>query len=172
MTARTLQGKVCVVSGAGAGIRQAVLDRIIDTGGVAVPAGDFDATSEAGWIELFAGVGREFGRLDGLVNVAAVGPADDTFPAYCTSKGAVLALTEEVAIQCARRGDAIRCNAILPATIRTSMTVDVVDDPAWASPIGRVGEPEEVAALAAFLCSEDAVSLNGTGHAIDGGFLA
>ncbi len=71
-----------------------------------------------------------------IVNVASVSAvrADDTFPAYCTSKGAVLALTEEIAAQCARRGHRIRCNAILPATIRTSMTVDVVAAPGGGAP--------------------------------------
>ena len=52
------------------------------------------------------------------------------------------------------------------------MTESLLGDPAWMPPIGRFGEPEEVAALAAFLCSEEARFINGAGHLIDGGYAA
>ncbi len=82
MSPQTLEDKVCVVSGPADAAGRGVAARIADEGGVVISAGDFDVASEAGWIALFAAVGREFGRLDGLVNIAAVGPIDDTLEGW------------------------------------------------------------------------------------------
>jgi meso-butanediol dehydrogenase / (S,S)-butanediol dehydrogenase / diacetyl reductase len=109
---------------------------------------------------------------------ATVGFADDA--AYCASKGAVLALTKQMAIDYSRRG--VRVNCISPGFIETEQMrvyLDSHDDPQARRaeldrlhPMGRVGRPEEVAAAAAFLASDDASFVTGAELAVDGGLLA
>ncbi len=99
---------------------------------------------------------------------------------YCASKGAVLALTRQMALDYSSRG--IRVNCVCPGFIETEMMERFIDshpDPAPVReqitalhPIGRVGRPEEVAAAAAFLASDDASFITGAALAVDGGLLA
>jgi NAD(P)-dependent dehydrogenase (short-subunit alcohol dehydrogenase family) len=108
---------------------------------------------------------------------ASVGFADDA--AYCASKGAVLALTRQMAIDYSHRG--VRVNCISPGFIETEQMrvyLDSHDDPAARRaeldalhPIGRVGRPAEVAAVAAFLASDDASFMTGADVVVDGGLL-
>lgn len=93
--------------------------------------------------------------------------------AYAASKFAVIGLMESLAQEQAPRG--IRANAICPGSIETSMLRTTADDPDQlraAIPIGRFGEPAEVAALAAFLCSDEAAYMSGASLVIDGGELS
>lgn len=93
--------------------------------------------------------------------------------AYCVSKGGVSQLTRAASITLAPYG--IRVNAIGPGSIRTDMLKNVVSDKAAMSrvmsrtPMGRAGEPSEVASIAAFLASDDASYITGQTIYVDGG---
>ena len=115
-----------------------------------------------------------------IVNIASVsafrGSVERPSHAYAASKGAVLALTRAMAASYGR--DRIRVNAICPGTIRTRLTADIVERVQQASkegrgiPLGRVGEPEDIARCALFLASEDAGFISGTQIVVDGGAMA
>lgn len=99
--------------------------------------------------------------------------------AYGATKAAVIGLTKSIAADYVTRG--IRCNAICPGTVRTPSLASRVAalggdaDSAWKSfiarqPMGRLGEPEEIAALAVYLGSDESAFVTGTIHVIDGGW--
>ena len=95
--------------------------------------------------------------------------------AYSTSKAAVIHLTRLGAIELAPRR--ITVNAISPGTIRTPAVTDIPANPEIPfiqrrTPLGRLGEPEEVAALAHFLASDEAAYITGQNIPIDGGLTA
>ena len=95
--------------------------------------------------------------------------------AYATSKAAVIQLTRLGAIELAPRR--ITVNAVSPGTIRTPAVTDIPDNPEIAfierrAPLGRLGEPEEVAALYHFLASDEAAYITGQNIAIVGGLTA
>ena len=96
--------------------------------------------------------------------------------AYAASKGAVLALTRAMAASYGR--DRVRVNAICPGTIRTRLTADIIEraerDAAEGRqiPLGRVGEPEDIARCALFLASDSSSWISGTEIVVDGGALA
>jgi NAD(P)-dependent dehydrogenase (short-subunit alcohol dehydrogenase family) len=116
-----------------------------------------------------------------VVNVASVhavataaGHAD-----YAASKGAVLALSRQLALDYAR--DLIRVNALVVGSVDTRMSKPVFDAHGGPEGVGlsfkpgaipRVGQPEEVAAVIAFLLSDASSFINGSGLAADGGLLA
>jgi 3-oxoacyl-[acyl-carrier protein] reductase len=111
-------------------------------------------------------------RWGRIVNVSSV-VAERANPGqanYAASKAGLLALTRTVAREMARKG--VTCNAVLPGVIETDMTADVADGLVGAVPAGRVGQPAEVAACVAFLCSEEAAYINGATLAVDGGLAA
>lgn len=94
--------------------------------------------------------------------------------AYGTSKAAIAALTRNLAVAYARRG--IRCNAVAPGLIGSENVMAVLDDTfvsaiSKRTPMGRIGRPEEMAALITFLLSEDASYITGQTIVADGGLL-
>jgi NAD(P)-dependent dehydrogenase (short-subunit alcohol dehydrogenase family) len=115
-----------------------------------------------------------------IVNTASVsafrGSVARPSHAYAASKGAVLALTRAMAASYGR--DRIRVNAICPGTIRTRLTADIIERverdavEGRGIPLGRVGEPEDVARCALFLASDDAAWISGAHIVVDGGALA
>ena len=107
----------------------------------------------------------------------------ENLSAYCASKGAVRLFTKAVAIECGRDGSAIRVNSIHPGYIHTAMMEDDCrrdfgDVPTGLAefgklhPIGRVGEPDEIANGVLYLASDEAKFVTGSELVIDGGYTA
>lgn len=96
--------------------------------------------------------------------------------AYTASKGAVLAMTREIAVEYARRG--IRCNALCPGPIETPLLMQLLSDEAKRRrrfvhiPMGRLGQAEELAKSALFLASDDSSFMTGASLIVDGGVTA
>jgi NAD(P)-dependent dehydrogenase (short-subunit alcohol dehydrogenase family) len=96
--------------------------------------------------------------------------------AYTASKGAVLAMTREIAVEYARRG--IRCNALCPGPIETPLLLALLSDEAKKQrrfvhiPMGRLGHAEELAKAALFLASDDSSYMTGSSLIVDGGITA
>lgn len=100
------------------------------------------------------------------------------YVAYSTTKGALIALAKSTAVHCAQSKTAIRCNSIHPGVVETEMIRAVIDstpDPAAAraqfesmAPMGRMAQVDEVAALVAYLGSDEAAFISGSEFAIDG----
>ena len=97
-------------------------------------------------------------------------------PGYSASKGGVAQLTKSLALAYAAEG--IRVNAVAPGWIATPLTQALRDDPqrnaaiVARTPLGRWGEPDEIAGAAVFLCSPAAGFVTGTILAVDGGYMA
>ncbi len=117
------------------------------------------------------------GRGGAIVNLSSVGAvlAAPFQAAYNVSKGGVAQLTRVMALSLAPHG--IRVNAIGPGTIGTDMTNDLLRDDDLRrrilsrTPLGRIGDPAEVAAVAVFLASEEASYITGQTVYCDGGRL-
>jgi len=128
-------------------------------------------------IELMKSMG---GAILNLASIAGSAALPDRF-AYSMTKGAVIAMTLSVAQDYLRYK--IRCNCVSPARIHTPFVDDYLRKNypgreaemfavlSKAQPIGRMGEPEEVAALALFLCSDEASFVTGADYPLDGGFF-
>ena len=117
-------------------------------------------------------------RQGAIVNVsstAGVQGLPNRLP-YVSSKHAIVGITRGVALELAPLG--IRVNCVVPGMIRTPLTASMFQDPEnvkrirAAHPIGREGEPAEVASAIAFLLSDDASFIIGTILAVDGGVTA
>lgn len=118
-----------------------------------------------------------------IVNISSVAGllADHNLVAYCSAKAAVRHLTKAVALHCARNRYPVRCNSLHPAFIDTAILDDVIpgmpremllDHLAKANPMGRIGDPEDVAYAVLYLASDEAKFVNGAELAIDGGLSA
>jgi len=114
-----------------------------------------------------------------IVNVASmlghVGATPVKQANYCASKGAVVNLTRELALQWARRG--IRVNALCPGWFPSEMTEDMNDESSQAfirqnSPIPRMGEPHELDGALLLLASSAGTFLTGQSLIVDGGWTA
>lgn len=107
--------------------------------------------------------------------VALMGAATPQI-AYTASKGGVLALTREIAVEFARKG--IRANALCPGPVDTPLLAELMRDPVRRArrmvhiPPGRLARASEVAQAALFLASDDSSYVNGTAFAVDGGITA
>ncbi len=111
-----------------------------------------------------------------VVNIASifglVGSADSQI-AYAASKGGVIAMTRDIAVELARRG--IRANAVCPGPVETPLLqVLYTDDEAWQRrrihlPSGRLARPQEIADAVLFLASDESSFVNGTAFVVDGG---
>jgi 2-keto-3-deoxy-L-fuconate dehydrogenase len=133
---------------------------------------------------LFAAIPLMKAKGGGVIlntaSIAASVGITDRF-AYSTSKGAIFAMTLSVARD--YLNDNIRCNSISPARIHTPFVdgfiaknypdnqEEIFDKLSKSQPIGRMGKPEEVAALALYLCSDEAGFITGCDYPIDGGFI-
>ena len=95
---------------------------------------------------------------------------------YPPSKGAIVTLTKDMANSLGAHG--IRVNALCPAFIYTELTRTLTEDPKWLrqmlalEPLGRLGQPEEVAKAALFLASDDASFITGVCLPVDGGYTS
>jgi NAD(P)-dependent dehydrogenase (short-subunit alcohol dehydrogenase family) len=166
---------------------------LYNNAGVMMPEdGSVDSTDERIW-DITLGVnvkGVAFGCKYGvpaiiasgggsIVNVASfvawMGAATSQ-TAYTASKGAVLAMTREIAVEYARRG--VRCNALCPGPIETPLLMQLLSDDAKRQrrfvhiPMGRLGQAEELAKAALFLASDDSSFMTGASLIVDGGITA
>jgi NAD(P)-dependent dehydrogenase (short-subunit alcohol dehydrogenase family) len=96
--------------------------------------------------------------------------------AYTASKGGVLSMTREIAVEFARRG--IRANALCPGPIETPLLAELLAEPARRQrrlvhiPLGRFGQAEEIANAALFLASDESSYITGSTFVVDGGITA
>lgn len=119
------------------------------------------------------------GTIINIGSIEGVG-ANPNHTAYATSKAALHGLTRSAAVDLGRHG--ISCNAIAPGWIDTELNTDFIaamDDPdafrrdiASIHPAGRTGTPQDVAALTAFLASDESRFITGQTYIIDGGRTA
>jgi 3-oxoacyl-[acyl-carrier protein] reductase len=112
------------------------------------------------------------GTRGSLINVSSTAALNGEGPShYCASKAGVMGLTRSAAREIASTG--IRINTIVPGPTNTPMMQDLPDE--WADaiikavPMGRMGEPEEIARVALFLASDDSSFMTGQNVAVNGG---
>jgi 2-keto-3-deoxy-L-fuconate dehydrogenase len=171
------------------------VDILVNNAGVS-HIGTVESTTEADFERLFRvnvkgvynGIHACIGHMKSsgggvILNMASIAGSTalaDRF-AYSMTKGAVISMTYSVAKDYVQHN--IRCNCISPARVHTPFVDDYLrqnypgrekemyDKLAKSQPIGRMGEPEEVAALALFLCSDEASFITGVDYPLDGGFF-
>jgi NAD(P)-dependent dehydrogenase (short-subunit alcohol dehydrogenase family) len=118
-----------------------------------------------------------------IVNIASISSliASHNFASYNASKAAVWMLTKSVALHCARQGWDIRCNSVHPTFIRTPLLNDMIGDRnedlvlaklAKQVPLGRLGEPIDVAQAVVYLASDESRFMTGSELKLDGGISA
>ncbi len=170
------------------------LDILVNSAAVLYP-GTAESQSETEWDETFSTNVRALWQLSraalsamrkngggSIINISSVlglvGARNRV--AYAASKGAVTLLTKAMALDHA--GENIRVNCICPGIVETELVADFVDkapDPVAARrqrealhPMGRFGLPDEIAAAAVFLASDESRWITGTALAVDGGYTA
>lgn len=165
------------------------LDVMVNNAGVAsegkagdVALDDWDQTIRVDLTGVFYGCRAALPELlktrGCIVNTASVSGlgADWAMCAYNAAKGGVVNLTRTIALDYGGQG--VRCNAVCPSLTRTGMTEDMLADAELVAkfmerlPLGRVAEPADIAAVVAFLASEDARFINGVNLPVDGGVTA
>ena len=115
-----------------------------------------------------------------IVNVSSIrgiiGGVD--ISAYCAAKGGVRMFTKATALECAALGNGVRANSVHPGLIATPLAAAALADPDVAArrmamlPLGRAGEPADVAAAILFAASEEAAYMTGAEIVVDGGTIA
>jgi NAD(P)-dependent dehydrogenase (short-subunit alcohol dehydrogenase family) len=245
-----LEGKVCVITGAGGGMGADAATRFTEEGASVVVADldgeaaarvandvdglavQVDVADEASVKAMYWAADERYGGIDVLYNNAGISPADDTsildtelagwervqavntrgvylccrhgipyllergggsvinvasFVAlvgaatsqisYTASKGAVLSLSRELAVQFARQG--VRVNALCPGPVETPLLLRIWSETPGAAerrlvhlPMGRMAQPREIVNAALFLASDEASYVNGTTFLVDGGLTA
>ena len=183
------QAVLSVINGIG------VVDILVNNAGIA-HVGDLEHTAEADFDRiytvnvkgaynvLYAVVPlmkkRGGGAILNMASIAALVGITDRF-AYSTSKGAIHAMTLSVARDYLHQG--IRCNSISPARVHTPFVdgfiaknypgkeAEMFETLSKSQPIGRMAQPKEIAAMALYLCSDDAGFITGNDYPVDGGFV-
>lgn len=117
-----------------------------------------------------------YGRILNLSSVKGLIGTGQDYLAYCTSKGAVNMYTKQLACEWGKYG--VTCNAIAPTFVRTPINAFQLDDPEFYQtltkriPLGRIGQEEDIAAAAVFLCSDASSFVTGQILGVDGGLTA
>ena len=116
---------------------------------------------------------RKYGRVVNIESIYAF-IARERRLAYTTSKCAMTGLTRSLAIECGRYN--VLVNAVCPGYVNTKMTTQglsksELQDICARIPLGRLAEPQEIAAVVAFLCSSQSTYINGQLIVVDGGFI-
>ena len=173
----------------------AALDILVNNAGVG-HVGSIEETEAADWQRLFrVNVNGMFycakyalplliasgrGCIVNMGSVAGLGGVKRRF-AYCATKGAVIALTRQMALDYAGR---LRVNCICPGTVETPFVEAYLEkfhkhekekvraELHARQPVGRMGRPEEIAAMALYVCSDEAAFVTGSVLTIDGGWTA
>jgi NAD(P)-dependent dehydrogenase (short-subunit alcohol dehydrogenase family) len=183
---------------AGAVERFGRLDVLVNCAGIG-HVGSVQETEQADWDRLFAvnvtGVFNgsraavdqmlrqepKGGVIINMASVAGLIGVPRRF-AYCATKGAVVAMTKQLAVDYVKQG--IRCNAICPGTVFSPFVEGYVErfhsdtreqtirELHARQPLGRMGRPEEIADLAVYLASDEAGFMTGSDVVIDGGWMA
>lgn len=142
---------------------------------------EFDIDVVGVFLGCKAGVAKMKGRGGSIINMSSMTGvrAQADLVAYNGAKAAVTHMTKSVALHCARQGYGIRCNSVHPGAIHTPILDKVMaqsDDPealydSWVSthPIGRLGKPEDIAAICAYLAADESAFATGAEFRIDGG---
>jgi NAD(P)-dependent dehydrogenase (short-subunit alcohol dehydrogenase family) len=174
------------------------LDTLVNSAGITPRSVDPDAGFDARWDAVMKVNARgtflmchaavdAMRRCGGgaIVNVASIMgvvgyptslPFSDGFTAYPHSKGAVVQLTRDMGVRLAAEG--IRVNAVCPGFVYTPLTANVTGDPQvhetmrQLHPLGRMGQPEEIANVIAFLASDEASFVVAATWEVDGGYTA
>ena len=118
-----------------------------------------------------------------IVNISSIAGiiAGHNMAAYNSAKAAVRHLSKSVALHCAKQGNGIRCNSVHPAFVRTPILDPLVarfgEQEAYAKlgrqiPLGRIGEPEEIAYAVLYLASDESSFMTGAEMVLDGGLSA
>ena len=169
------------------------IDILVNNAGIAVFK-PFDQLTEEDWDETLAVnlkgqflcmkavvpimEKQKWGRIINIASIASggVGVGFPNLAHYCASKGGVMALTEELALELSPRG--INVNAIGPGVIDTDMTASLKEDEKTMAGLmariakKRLGKPADIGAAAVFLASEEADYVTGIILYVDGGWLA
>ena len=193
--ARALQLDVTDSAAVASAINQIeALDILVNNAGVG-SVGDLLHTSEEEFDRLMrvnvrsvflvtrAALPKLIERQGSIVNIGSVAGLVGVRQrfAYCASKGAVLALTRQIAVDYPKE---VRCNCIAPGTVQTPFVEGYLEkyhpheketvraQLVERQPIGRLGTPEDVASMVRYLCSREASFINGAVLSIDGGWTA
>jgi NAD(P)-dependent dehydrogenase (short-subunit alcohol dehydrogenase family) len=164
------------------------LDVLVNNAGI-ITRGPVTETSDGDWDDVvdvnlggpFRCSRRAVPAMDGdgvIVNVASVAGlvGRPNRSAYCASKGGVVNLTRQLSTELA--GEGIRVNGVAPGMIATGMLADRLgpdettrEELAAEIPADRLGDPEDVAAVVSFLCSDEAAYVSGVTIPVDGGWV-